>query len=88
MQIVPIITGALGIIPKSLKMNLEELGADEAPGLLQNSVVLETAHVIRSDGLLRRRDATQRTHTIKYQLVITVMEQKKKKIIIIINKKK
>ena len=27
--------------------NLEELGADAAPGLLQKSVVLETAHIIR-----------------------------------------
>ena len=47
MEIVPIIIGALGTIPKSLKRNLEELGADVAPGLLQKSVVLETAHIIR-----------------------------------------
>ena len=46
-EIAPIIIGALGTIPKSLKKNLEELGADVAPGLLQRSVVLETAHVIR-----------------------------------------
>ena len=46
-EIVPIIIGALGTIPKSLKRNLEELGADVAPGLLQKSVVLETAHIIR-----------------------------------------
>ena len=45
--IVPIIIGALGTIPKSLKRNLEESGADVAPGLLQKSVVLETAHIIR-----------------------------------------
>ena len=45
--IVPLIVGALGTMPKSLKMNLEELGADVAPGLLQKSVVLETAHIIR-----------------------------------------
>ena len=43
-EIVPIIIGALGTIPKSLKRSLEELGADVAPGLLQKSVVLETAH--------------------------------------------
>ena len=46
MEIVPIIIGALGTIPKFLKRNLEELGADVAPGLLQKSVVLETAHII------------------------------------------
>ena len=46
-EIVPIIIGALGTIPKSLKRNLEELGADVALGLLQKSVVLETAHIIR-----------------------------------------
>ena len=41
-EIVPLIVGALGTIPKSLKRNLEELGADVAPGLLQKSVVLDT----------------------------------------------
>ena len=46
-EIVPIIIGALGTIPKSPKRNREELGADVAPGLLQKSVVLETAHIIR-----------------------------------------
>ena len=44
--IVPVIIGALGTIPKSLKKNLEELGADVAPGLLQKSVVLETVGYI------------------------------------------
>ena len=46
-EIVPLIIGALGTIPKSLKRNLEELGADVAPGLLQKSVVLETTHIVR-----------------------------------------
>ena len=46
-EIVPVIIGALGTIPKSLKRNLEELGAAVAPGLLQTSVVLETANIIR-----------------------------------------
>ena len=46
-EIVPVIIRALGTIPKSLKRNLEELGAEVAPGLLQKSVVLETAHIIR-----------------------------------------
>ena len=48
MEIVPIIIGALGTIPKSLKRNLEEIGADVAPGPLEKSVVLETAHMIRN----------------------------------------
>ena len=47
-EIVPVIIGALGSIPKSLKRNLEELGADVSTGLLQKSVVLETAHIIRT----------------------------------------
>ena len=46
-EIVPIIIRALGTIPKFLKTNLEELGADVVPGLLQKRVVLETAHTIR-----------------------------------------
>ena len=46
-EIVPLITGALGTIPKSLKRNLEELVADVVPGLLHKSVVMETAHIIR-----------------------------------------
>ena len=46
-EIVPLIIWALGTIPNSLKRNLEELGTDVAPGLLQKSVVLETAHIIR-----------------------------------------
>ena len=45
-EIVPIITRALGTIPKSLKRNVLELRADVAPGLLQKIVVLETAHII------------------------------------------
>ena len=47
MEIVPIIILALGTVPKSLKRNLEELGADVAPGLLQKSVMLGTAHIIK-----------------------------------------
>ena len=46
-ETVPIIIGALGTTPQSLKKNLEELRADVAPGLLQKCVVLETAHIIR-----------------------------------------
>ena len=46
-EIVPIITRALDTILKSLKRNLEELGADVTPLLLQKSLVLETAHIIR-----------------------------------------
>ena len=47
MEIVAITTGALGTITKSLRRNPEELGADVARWLLQKSVVLETAHIIR-----------------------------------------
>ena len=46
-EIAPLIIGALGTITKSLKRNLEELGADVVPELLQKCVVLETAHIIR-----------------------------------------
>ena len=46
-EIVPRIIWSLGTKPKSLKRNLEELGADVAPGLLHKSVVLEIAHIIR-----------------------------------------
>ena len=46
-EIIPVIIWALGTIPKCLKRNLVELGADVAPGLLQKSAVLETAHIIR-----------------------------------------
>ena len=74
MEIVSIIIVALGTIFKSLKRNLEELGADVAPEPLQKSVVLKTAH----DERLRRQDTAQRTCTIKYELAVAVMEQKKK----------
>ena len=47
MEIVLIIIGALGTIPKSLKRNLEKSGANVAPGVLQKSMVLKTAHIIR-----------------------------------------
>ena len=46
-ETVPLLIGALGTIPKSLKRNLEEVRADVAPRLLQKGVVLETAHIIR-----------------------------------------
>lgn len=58
-ETVPIIIGTPGMIPRSLKRNLEKLDVEVAPGLMQKSVLLETAHKVRSDGLLRRRDATQ-----------------------------
>ena len=46
-EVVPIVIGALGTIPKNLKRNLEKLEAKIAPGLMQKSVMLETAHIIR-----------------------------------------
>ena len=58
-EIVPIIIGALGTIPKSLKRNLEELGADIARGLLQKCGAGDRAYNQKSDRLLRRQDAAQ-----------------------------
>ena len=46
-EVVPIVIGALGTIPKNLKRNLEKLEAKIAPGLMQKSVMLETTHIIR-----------------------------------------
>ena len=46
-EVVPIIIGALGTIPKTLRRNLEELDVEVPPGLMQKSVLLETAHIIR-----------------------------------------
>ncbi|XP_066946054.1 uncharacterized protein [Macrobrachium rosenbergii] len=43
-EIVPIITGTLGTIPRSLKGNLNKLDVEVAPGLMQKSVLLETAY--------------------------------------------
>ena len=60
----PIIIGALGTIPKSLKRNLEELEADVAPGLLQKSVVLEKVYIIRRemDSFGDRMQTGENTH--------------------------
>ena len=46
-EVVPILIGALGTIPKSLKRNLEKLVASVAPELMQESVLLETAPIVR-----------------------------------------
>ena len=46
-EVIPIIIGALGTIPRSLGRNLTKLEAKVAPGLMQKSVLLETAHIIR-----------------------------------------
>ena len=47
-EVVPIILGALGVIPKDLRRNLEKIGCMKlAPGLLQKSVMLATAHIVR-----------------------------------------
>ena len=47
-EVVPIILGALGVIPKDLRRNLEKIGCIKlAPGLLQKSVMLATARIIR-----------------------------------------
>ena len=46
-EIVPVIIGALGTIPKSLGKSLDQLEIKMAPGLLQKSVLLGTANIIR-----------------------------------------
>ena len=78
-EIVPIIIEALGTIPKPLKRNLDKSGADVAPGLLQKSEVLETAHIIERvmasyTGRMQPGDPT-----LKESFIIAVMEQKKHK---------
>ena len=45
-KIVPIIIGALGTTPTSLSKNLKDFESSIAPGLVQKSVILETAHII------------------------------------------
>ena len=46
-EIVPVIIGALGTIPKSLQTNLDKLGVKITPNILQKSVLLGTANIIR-----------------------------------------
>ena len=46
-DVVPIVTGALGTTPRSLASNLKKLEAEVAPGLMQKSVMLATAHITR-----------------------------------------
>ena len=47
-EVVPIIIGALGIIPDDLERNLGKVGCTNLePGLLQKSVLLATARIIR-----------------------------------------
>ena len=47
-EVVPIIVGALGLIPDDLKRNLGKVGCTNLePGLLQKSVLLATARIVR-----------------------------------------
>ena len=46
-EVVPIIIGALGTIPSSLAKNIKKLDTKVAPGLMQKSVVLQSAHIMR-----------------------------------------
>ena len=47
-EVVPIILGALGLIPSDLKRNLGKVGCTNLePGLLQKSVLLATARIVR-----------------------------------------
>ncbi|MEL6846822.1 MAG: hypothetical protein AAFP02_26760, partial [Bacteroidota bacterium] len=43
-EIVPIVIGALGTIPKALRRNMDELEAEVPPGLMQKSVLFLVAH--------------------------------------------
>ena len=46
--VVPIVVGALGAMPKGLTENLKKLGCENLhPGLIQKSVLLGTAHILR-----------------------------------------
>ena len=47
-EVVPIILGALGLIPDDLRRNLGKVGCTNLePGLLQKSVLLATARIVR-----------------------------------------
>ena len=46
-EVIPIVIGALGAIPKNLKRNLESIGVDLPIGLLQKSVLLGTSNILR-----------------------------------------
>ena len=47
-KVAPIILGALGIIPDDLKRNMGKVGCTNLePGLLQKSVLLATARIVR-----------------------------------------
>ena len=47
-EVVPIMLGALGLIPDDLKRNLGKVGSTNLePGLLQKSVLLATARIVR-----------------------------------------
>lgn len=46
-EVVPIVIGALGAIPKGLRANLERIGVHLPTSLLQKSVLLSTAHILR-----------------------------------------
>lgn len=47
-EVIPIVIGALGTMPKDLDRNLKKIGCNNIhPGVLQKSVLLGTAHIIR-----------------------------------------
>ena len=46
-QIIPIVLGALGTIPKRLEEYLEKLGVPDVIGSLQKSVLISTAAILR-----------------------------------------
>ena len=46
-EVIPIIIGALGAIPKTLKKNLEKIGVDLPIGLLQKNFLLGISNILR-----------------------------------------
>jgi hypothetical protein len=46
-KILPILTGATGIVTRSLRKNLEAVSGKHSIDLLQKTAVLGTSHIIR-----------------------------------------
>ncbi|KAL1446281.1 hypothetical protein WDU94_005480, partial [Cyamophila willieti] len=50
-KIVPIIIGALGVVPKSLKDNLQQLPGNFSINTIQENALLGTAYIMRKVGI-------------------------------------
>ena len=47
-DVIPIVIGALGVLPRGVEAALDRIGCEKIhPGLLQKSVLLGTAHILR-----------------------------------------